>query len=323
MIPYFGRHSCKMFIKGKSIRFGYKVWCLCSSEGYLFHCIPYAGASDKYNRNLGLGADVVLRLLNIVDNPQYHKVFFDNFFTSYYLMCLLKEKRFATTGTAKSNRIGRAELKTGKNLIRGEHDFAFDENNKILFCRWSDNKEVTMATNYDQIHPMPKVRRWKKEAKKYENHDQPSLINNYNHGMGGVDLHDNAVENYRLTIRGKKWYWPFFVAILSSSIVNAWKLHCFVNKGDKKKMMSQKDFRTQIAEEMLLTCDEKSNSDDDYVDQASGALPRLCGEHLVVQYADKKQRRCQLKSCKGKATFYCQKCNVTLHPACFQAYHTP
>ena len=25
MVPYFGRHSCKMFIRGKPIRFGYKI----------------------------------------------------------------------------------------------------------------------------------------------------------------------------------------------------------------------------------------------------------------------------------------------------------
>lgn len=43
MIPYFGRHNCKMFIRGKPIRFGFKLWCLCSDSGYLFHVIPYAG----------------------------------------------------------------------------------------------------------------------------------------------------------------------------------------------------------------------------------------------------------------------------------------
>ncbi|GBL71055.1 Chimeric ERCC6-PGBD3 protein [Araneus ventricosus] len=36
MIPYFGKHSCKMFMQGKPVRFGFKVWCLCSSNGYLY-----------------------------------------------------------------------------------------------------------------------------------------------------------------------------------------------------------------------------------------------------------------------------------------------
>lgn len=306
-----------MYIRNKPIRFGYKIWCLCSSEGYLFQCMPYTGASDNYNRQVGLGADVVLRLLDIVENPQSHKVFFDNYFTSYYLMCLLNEKRFAATGTARANRISHAPLKTGKALERGKHDFTFDANNKILFCRWSDNSEVTVATNFDQIDPLSKVKRWRKQTKKYENHDQQLLIKNYNQGMGGVDLHDNAVENYRINIRGKKWYWPFWIAVLSSSVVNAWKLHCFLCKYENKRSMSQKEIRIQIAEQLLLTSDQKSDSDNDY----EQGLPRVTGEHLVLQYEDKKQRRCKVKKCNGKAIFYCQKCNVCLHPGCFADYH--
>lgn len=37
MIKYFGRHSCKQFIRGKPIRFGYKMWCLNSTNGYLIN----------------------------------------------------------------------------------------------------------------------------------------------------------------------------------------------------------------------------------------------------------------------------------------------
>ena len=34
MVPYFGRHSAKMFIRGKPIRFDNKNWVLASSDGY-------------------------------------------------------------------------------------------------------------------------------------------------------------------------------------------------------------------------------------------------------------------------------------------------
>lgn len=34
MVPYFGHHSAKMFLRGKPIRFGYKLWILASSSGY-------------------------------------------------------------------------------------------------------------------------------------------------------------------------------------------------------------------------------------------------------------------------------------------------
>ena len=39
IIPYFGRHNYKMFRRGKPIRFGYKIRCLCDSDGYPYHLI--------------------------------------------------------------------------------------------------------------------------------------------------------------------------------------------------------------------------------------------------------------------------------------------
>ena len=37
MVSYFGRHSAKMFIRGKPIRYGYKIWSLCGIDGYSYH----------------------------------------------------------------------------------------------------------------------------------------------------------------------------------------------------------------------------------------------------------------------------------------------
>ena len=37
IIPYYGKHGTKQFIRGKPIRFGFKLWCITSSEGYLLH----------------------------------------------------------------------------------------------------------------------------------------------------------------------------------------------------------------------------------------------------------------------------------------------
>ena len=36
MVPYYGRHSCKQFIRAKPIRFRYKLWVLASATG-----VPY------------------------------------------------------------------------------------------------------------------------------------------------------------------------------------------------------------------------------------------------------------------------------------------
>ena len=37
MIPYYGRQTAKQFIRGNLICFGYKMWCLATPLGYLFH----------------------------------------------------------------------------------------------------------------------------------------------------------------------------------------------------------------------------------------------------------------------------------------------
>lgn len=342
MVPYFGRHSCKMFMRGKPIRFGYKLWCLCSSAGYLYNCIPYAGSADKYNKQLGLGADVVLRLLDNVEYPSRHMLYFDNFFTSYYLMCLLSEKQLCATGTVRANRIGGAQLKSGRQLEKGNHDFQFDTHNKILVCRWQDNSEVTIATNFDQILPMVPVKRWKKqkisnegeivEPGRYINYSQPQLIKNYNKGMGGMDLHDNAAQNYYIAIRSKKWYWPLWISVLNSAIVNAWKLDCFLRRYFKKNILPQKEFRVEIAYSLIMTAEENDSEDteenvESHGDDSTGSskdphpknLPRIRGQHLITKIENNKKWRCKL--CHKPSSYLCKRCNVALHTHCFESYH--
>lgn len=64
MIPYFGKHSSKMFKMGKLICLGYKVWYLCSTYKYLFIFEIYTGKSQE--KSIELGGDVVTKLLKVV-----------------------------------------------------------------------------------------------------------------------------------------------------------------------------------------------------------------------------------------------------------------
>lgn len=41
MVPYYGHHSAKMYIRGKPIRFGYKLWVLAADSGYPFNVQVY------------------------------------------------------------------------------------------------------------------------------------------------------------------------------------------------------------------------------------------------------------------------------------------
>ena len=46
MVPYFSRHSAKMFNRGKPIRFSNKNWVLASSDDYLYKSETYTKACD-------------------------------------------------------------------------------------------------------------------------------------------------------------------------------------------------------------------------------------------------------------------------------------
>lgn len=47
IVKYFGRHSCKQFIRGKPIRFGYKMWSLHTKGGYLINFDLYQGKNPR------------------------------------------------------------------------------------------------------------------------------------------------------------------------------------------------------------------------------------------------------------------------------------
>ncbi|XP_046399947.1 piggyBac transposable element-derived protein 3-like [Ischnura elegans] len=257
MVPYFGRHSSKMYVKGKPVRFGFKVWCLASAQGYVFHFKPYAGSGDKYKtninngENLGLGEKVVLDLLSVVQFPGEHKLFFDNFFTSHSLLCILGERGYFGTGTVRESRIAKCPLPASKEISKirkkGYYFSAFDRKNQIFVVRWFDNAVVTIASNCGFLIPLNQAKRWDRTARKAVFIPQPNLIREYNQGMGGVDLHDNGVANYRIRTRGKKWWWPLFINSLDMAAVNAWKFFQLAT-GDRA---SQLDFKSCIVLSLL------------------------------------------------------------------------
>ena len=126
MVPYFGKHSTKQFIRGKPIRFGYKLWCCCTKAGCLVSFEPYQGASGRTETTaLGVGGGVVVRLLERIPSHPY-TVFTDNFFTSLMLIDELKKKGIGLTGTVRANRVEKCPLQAVdqfKKLDRGSTQF--------------------------------------------------------------------------------------------------------------------------------------------------------------------------------------------------------
>jgi hypothetical protein len=96
MIPYRGRHSCKMFIFGKPVGYGY----------YLYEFEIYSGkGSAAADNNLEMGGNVVINLLRIVDDLPNLSIYFNNLFTSIPLLVYLRERGIFATGTVRENAV--------------------------------------------------------------------------------------------------------------------------------------------------------------------------------------------------------------------------
>ena len=209
---------------------------------FLFYSLPYAGQEpNKKFSSLGLGGDVVLNLLSVVEKPINHQIFFDNFFSSFKLFVHLKNNGFFATGTIRDNRLFKCPLEETKSIgkkVRGTYAAAYDKLSNVSILRWNDNSVVTVASNTFGVEPIGRVKRFDRKKKVEKFVPQPYVISQYNKYMGGVDLHDNGIANYRCKVLGKKWWWPIFINAIDSLIVNAWKFYNIVNQTSMLNLIS-------------------------------------------------------------------------------------
>lgn len=128
MVKYYGKHPCKQFIRGKPIRFGYKLWSLCSVDGYLVTFEIYQGKAVKgnsdYEKHFGKAAAPLLCLMDEFEEEKKHlpyHLFFDNLFTSLNLLNYLRQKDYGGTGTVRENRLRKCpKLLTNKQMKKKE-----------------------------------------------------------------------------------------------------------------------------------------------------------------------------------------------------------
>ena len=161
MVPYFGCHGCKQFIHGKPICFGYKVWCLNTSGGYMIQCDPYQGATEGgyTHPELGLGGSVVMDLL--ADLPHHSfKLYIDNIFASLKLVDALSQKNIGVVGTIRIEQCPVQSADTMKKQPRGTYDYRYDQAGCLSVVRWNDNSVVTLASNFVGVNPQCVARRW-------------------------------------------------------------------------------------------------------------------------------------------------------------------
>ncbi|XP_058810657.1 piggyBac transposable element-derived protein 3-like [Phymastichus coffea] len=217
-------------VKRNLIAGWFKVWALCSSDGYIYELDIYTGKAGIDERNplvaVGLGSRVVMKLLSplleVTDKDDLH------------LMVHLDKLGLSATGTVRQNRV-KEKVEMPKKAERGTTMALHDSNSNLNYITVMDSKPVSVPSTKYGDEPKVEVQRWHESSKKSILF--PQAFSMYNRYMGGVDLHDQHCKALTPTIKSKKWMWCLFVRLIQAALTNSTviynKLHPELPKGTK------------------------------------------------------------------------------------------
>ena len=215
MIRFKGRSCLKQYNPMKPIKRGYKLWCLCDNDGYVYKFEIYTGKKDKKespsSQKLTLGGHIVLTMTDHLCGKN-HKLFFDNYFSSVPLMEILQGLDFLACGTIRPNRRDFPPLASEKLMKRGDFDFRSTPNG-ITAYKWMDSKAVHLISNYHGTETTTVQRREKNGSKKVVT--CPQVVKDYNAYMGGVDKHDMLRQLYGINRKSKNGGTGYFLVCLT------------------------------------------------------------------------------------------------------------
>ena len=176
MVQYFGRFSIKQCIRNKPIRFGIKLWALCSFSGYIYDLDIYTDKCGTDARNplssVGLGSRVVVKILqNLLEKTEREKLkkyhlFFDNFFTSPNLRIHLEKIGLAATGTVLQNRV-KAKIDMPKKVAKGTTISLHHGNSKLNYITVMDSKPISVLSTEYGDKPKVEMERWHYKSKQH------------------------------------------------------------------------------------------------------------------------------------------------------------
>ena len=206
-----------------------------------------------------------------------------------------------------------------KKQARGISDVVNDKKSNVTLVRWKDNKVVTVASTLYGKEPMKRARRYIKDQGGRVEIDQPNAISFYNKTMGGVDRMDQNIGAYMINIRNKKWWWPLFRFCVDLAVNNAFQLYRLQPLNQGQKRLDLLGFRREIVQvyharfrsEKTLPVIFPKNTQRVNLDIRYDGI-----DHWI---AKGNQRRCA--KCSKTSKYFCEKCNVGLHPDCFKDFH--
>ncbi|KAL3188738.1 hypothetical protein MRX96_022242 [Rhipicephalus microplus] len=120
-----------------------------------------------------LGTRVVSNMVSVLEAPEHHEVYFDNFI-SHGLLTKLADKGIRATGDVRDTRTGGVPLKSLKNIEKEEKgSFHYKCDGAVCACRWNDNEVVTVSSNHLSHEPVGSAKRFPRRSNKKVDIHQP------------------------------------------------------------------------------------------------------------------------------------------------------
>ena len=212
----------------------------------------------------------------------------------------------------------------GKKMMRGQTDEVYVGDDNVVVV-WKDSAPVYIASNFADINPVGECSRYSSKEKRKVEVDQPNIVTVYNTHMGGVDLLDSMVMCYAIPIRNRKWYWALYNWYLNVSLVQSWRLYRKVGAitgiKEQEKMPLLDFIRSCVETTVMRHGDINTSRSLTRPALSSSTLADIKtdnGNHLVIKTPERKN---VCRHCQKRTLYRCRRCDVGLHPDCFEAYH--
>ena len=140
------------------------------------------------------------------------------------------KQRHSLFGNVSLNRlpgVGFASDKDFAKTGRGTYQekCAVIDNVETRAVKWMDSRSVVLLSTFSSAEPLSECKRYDKKRKCIIMVPCPSIVQEYNKNMGGVDLMDAFVALYRIHAQSKKFYHKIFYHFLDVTVVNCWILY--------------------------------------------------------------------------------------------------
>lgn len=143
----------RQYLPNKPHPWGTKLFLLCDDLGFCYQFEIYSGVENHVLQpgevDLKVIGNTVVRLTRLIPSFCNHKLYFDNYYTSFSTMAYLRKRGILSLGTMRRNRIPYCQLPTDIKE-RGKMVEYMTNCQGIDFTTvcWKDTKMVTMASTF-------------------------------------------------------------------------------------------------------------------------------------------------------------------------------